>query len=105
MCLWKVSVFLTCVLWLPSMNFMQGEVADKTFVKGDLTLPMVGYDFAADPGRRGATIGIRPEHVLTGELVGSAPIKSEIKVELVEPSKRGGFFNNVWQAGQTNCMI
>ena len=32
-----------------------------------------------------AVIGIRPEHIITGELVAGAPVKLEVPVELVEP--------------------
>ena len=71
----------------PSMNFIDGALAGGAFVKGDLKLPMTGYAFASGGSAtdQNATIGIRPEHVLTGELVGSAPVKSSVVVDLVEP--------------------
>ena len=69
----------------PSMNFIEGALAGGTFVKDGLKLPMIGYDFVADAGNRDATIGIRPEHVLTGELVATSPVKAKVVVDLVEP--------------------
>ncbi len=72
----------------PSMNFIDGNLSGGTFTKGDLSLPMVGYTFATTDGQTGnrpATIGIRPEHVITGELVAGAPVQSSVIVDLVEP--------------------
>ncbi len=70
----------------PSMNFLDGEFKGGAFVKGDVRLPMKGYEFqAAQTPDQAVTIGIRPEHVITGELVANAPVKMEAKVELIEP--------------------
>jgi multiple sugar transport system ATP-binding protein len=70
----------------PSMNFIDGALDKGAFVNGDLRLQMKGYDFLAPQvADRPATIGIRPEHVVTGELVGNAPFQTDVKVDLVEP--------------------
>ncbi|SHJ06444.1 ABC transporter ATP-binding protein [Wenxinia saemankumensis] len=70
----------------PSMNFLDGHLENHVFKRGDLVMPMTGYEFAAPKvADRKATIGIRPEHVITGELVQGAPVKSEILVDVVEP--------------------
>ncbi len=70
----------------PSMNFIDGLLEGGTFTKGTLKVPMVGYAYAAPQVSDGlATIGIRPEHIVTGELVHNTPVKIETTVELVEP--------------------
>jgi len=70
----------------PSMNFIDGHLERGTFRAGDLILPMTGYSFAApQTADTPATIGIRPEHVITGGLIDTAPIRQEVTVDLVEP--------------------
>ena len=54
---------------------------------GALSLPMNGYPFNGSGGKDGAaTVGIRPEHIITGELVAKAPVKTKAKVNLIEPT-------------------
>ncbi|MBI1418832.1 MAG: sn-glycerol-3-phosphate ABC transporter ATP-binding protein UgpC [Limimaricola sp.] len=70
----------------PSMNFIDGQLQDGVFARGDLTIPMAGYNYASpQPPGGPATIGIRPEHVVTGELVGNAPVQLDVTVDIVEP--------------------
>jgi multiple sugar transport system ATP-binding protein len=70
----------------PSMNFIEGMLEGGTFTKGTLKMPMTGYAYAAPQVSDGpAIIGIRPEHIITGELVQNVPVKIETTVELVEP--------------------
>ncbi len=70
----------------PSMNFLDGTLAQGTFTKPELSLPMTGYAFASpQTADRPATIGIRPEHILTGPLAETAPVQSQATVDLVEP--------------------
>ena len=70
----------------PSMNFLDGKLEGGIFTKGTLKMPMSGYAYAAPQVSDGpAIIGIRPEHIITGELVHNVPVKIETTVELVEP--------------------
>lgn len=70
----------------PSMNFLEGKLENGEFTTGVLSLPMNGYKFLNGGASNGATtIGIRPEHVITGELVERAPVQTCVKVNLVEP--------------------
>lgn len=70
----------------PSMNFMDGDLIDGVFVKGDFKVPMQGYDFVtAHTSDCKATLGLRPEHIITGELVDRAAVQSDVVVDLVEP--------------------
>ncbi len=70
----------------PSMNFIDGSFDGETFETGKLRMPMTGYQSSgARPAGGGTTIGIRPEHILTGELVKNAPVQTSAVVNLVEP--------------------
>ena len=51
-----------------------------------MIMPMTGYEFVApQTADRPAVIGIRPEHIVTGELVRNAPLQYHVDVDLVEP--------------------
>ena len=70
----------------PSMNFFEGDFKDGTFTKGDLSVPMNGYDFiTAHTSDCRAIFGVRPEHVITGELVTRSPVQATVTIDLVEP--------------------
>ena len=80
------NIYVADFIGSPSMNFIEGHLAGGAFSKGDLALPLTGYGFAApQTADRPATIGIRPEHVITGELVHGAPVRTEVTVDIVEP--------------------
>ena len=81
-----VNKYVADFIGSPSMNFIEGQLERGTFAKGDLKIPMAGYAFAAPQVSDGpAIIGIRPEHIITGELVQNVPVRVETTVELVEP--------------------
>ena len=70
----------------PSMNFFEGDLKGGTFPKGDLRVPMEGYDFiTAHTTDCRAIFGVRPEHIVTGELVTRAPVQASVTIDLVEP--------------------
>ena len=81
------NIYVADFIGSPSMNFFEGRLENRVFRMEGLEVPLSAYEFV-DPGTsdNGAvTIGIRPEHILTGELVGSAPVKSSVTVDIVEP--------------------
>ena len=68
------------------MNFIEGHLEGGNFKADDMVMPMDGYEFVApQTADRPATIGIRPEHVVTGELVRNTPLKFSVDIDLVEP--------------------
>lgn len=80
------NLYVADFIGSPSMNFLQGHLEGGTFKVDDMVMPMTGYDFAApQTADRPAVIGIRPEHVVTGELVKNAPLQFSVDVDLVEP--------------------
>ena len=70
----------------PSMNFIHGELKGGDFVADGLSIPMTGYEFADSSDKEGqAIIGLRPEHIATGDNLASAVSRTKAKVSLVEP--------------------
>jgi len=53
------------------------------FVNDDLTVPLAGYAFRTPPTGAPATLGIRPEHILTG--AGGHDGRLSAQVEMIEP--------------------
>ena len=85
----------------PAMNFLEGRLSGGTFTTNGVAIPMAGYEpVGAMPGDAPVWFGIRPEHILQGELAASQPFTAEVGVELIEPM---GSQTQVWSqfAGQT----
>ncbi|MEY1554489.1 ABC transporter ATP-binding protein [Yoonia sp. R2331] len=80
------NIYVADFIGSPSMNFLDGDLTGGTFKVDDMVMPMTGYEWV-DPqtADRPAVIGIRPEHVITGELVAGAPLRFQVTVDLVEP--------------------
>jgi multiple sugar transport system ATP-binding protein len=68
----------------PAMNLMEGEIADGVFRTGGVAVPLAGYDFTRRPAGR-AILGIRPEHVRTGDAAAGADCVAEVTVDVVDP--------------------
>jgi multiple sugar transport system ATP-binding protein len=81
-----VNKYVADFIGSPSMNFLEGTVAEGTFVTPTDRIPLKGYDFTP-AGRSGgpAWFGIRPEHVFIGEQGAAMPFKTQVDVEIVEP--------------------
>ena len=80
-----VNKYVADFIGSPSMNFLEGEVQNGTFRCDGLSFEMTGYEFSR-PGASGpASFGIRPEHILTGEAVESAPVRLDARVSVVDP--------------------
>jgi len=88
----------------PSMNFLEGTLKGGKFVHEDLTVDMKGYDWAGGKVVEGAAaLGIRPEHIVTGDAVAAAPVKVDAVIDIVEPM---GSDTLVWTAvGSTAIRI
>ena len=80
------NLYVADFIGSPSMNFLEGRLEAGQFKVDDMVMPMVGYDFlTATVADCDAVIGIRPEHVVTGELAQNAPLQFTADVDLVEP--------------------
>ena len=81
-----LNLYVADFIGSPSMNFLHGELKDGAFVADGIRIPMDSYTFLADSRHEGrAIIGLRPEHIATGDALASAATTTKIKVELVEP--------------------
>ena len=80
------NLYVADFIGSPSMNFLEGHLEGGVFKVDDMVMPMTGYEFVApQTADRPAVIGIRPEHVVTGELVRNAALQFDAYVDLVEP--------------------
>ena len=69
----------------PSMNFFEGHIDDSGFATQGLHVPLQGYDFAGPRPQGPAWLGIRPEHIASGEAASAHPVQKTCKAELIEP--------------------
>ena len=79
------NLYVADFIGSPSMNFFKGQLKDTKFTFGRLVLPMGSYNFKNKSKHTEAVIGIRPEHIITGELAKKATVTTNVKVKLVEP--------------------
>ena len=79
------NLYVADFIGSPSMNFFNGELKDTKFTNGSLELPMGSYQFIKKTNLKNVTIGIRPEHIITGELSKKAPVITNVTINLVEP--------------------
>ena len=80
------NLYVADFIGSPSMNLIAGALDAGIFTGGDLKIDVTGYKFAsAAAPATAATIGIRPEHIITGELVANAPHRMNMEIDLVEP--------------------
>ena len=84
----------------PSMNFFEGQIANGGILVGDETIALDSYAWANGAGHGAAWLGVRPEHVATGDAAAAMPWRGQIEVELFEPM---GADTLIWTtlAGQT----
>lgn len=94
-----VNKYVAGFIGSPSMNFLDGTLeggAKPVFRAGNLSIPLGEYAFTQKIGKgktEGVTMGVRPEHVLFGDLAKKAAFKADVKVEVVEPM---GADTQVW---------
>ena len=79
------NLYVADFIGSPSMNFLNGELKYTKFTNGSLELPMGSYQFIKKTNLKNVTIGIRPEHIITGELSKKAPVITNVTINLVEP--------------------
>ena len=70
----------------PSMNFLDGDIKEGIFKRGEFVLPLSTYEFGTpDAPDCKAIMGIRPEHIVTGDQAINMPFSTQVEIELVEP--------------------
>ena len=70
----------------PAMNFLEGSL-DKGIIRvGEHMFPMSGYEFVDGNSAGDVWLGIRPEHIVTGDGTSNAAFQVTVEVDIVEPT-------------------
>lgn len=78
------NLYVADFIGSPSMDFFEGHLENGVFTMGDIALPMADYEYANGPVNGPAIVGIRPEHILTGDQVAGA-VSAQVTIDIVEP--------------------
>ncbi len=93
------NLFVAGFIGSPSMNMLQGAVADGVFVAGDIALDMAGYDGGAMIDRGKVILGLRPEHLtIQADAVPGRTIAATVEID--EPMGADSLVWLVTTAGQ-----
>ena len=80
-----VNRYVADFIGSPAMNFLDGKVGSKGLTIGDITLPLKGYKAQGKLPNGKVIVGVRPEHVATGNDVADAAFRTKVRAELLEP--------------------
>ena len=80
-----VNRYVADFIGSPAMNFLNGKVGNKGLTIGDATLPVKGYNAQSKLPNGKVIVGVRPEHVATGNDVADAAYRTKVRADLLEP--------------------
>ena len=80
-----VNRYVADFIGSPAMNFLNGKVGSKGLTVGDATLPIKGYNAQGKLPNGKVIVGVRPEHVATGNDVADAAYRTKVRADLLEP--------------------
>ena len=80
-----VNRYVADFIGSPAMNFLNGKVGSKGLTIGDATLPVKGYNAQGKLPNGKVIVGVRPEHVATGNDVAEAAYRTKVRADLLEP--------------------
>ena len=80
-----VNRYVADFIGSPAMNFLNGKVGNKGLTIGDATLPVKGYNAQGKLPNGKVIVGVRPEHVATGNDVADAAYRTKVRADLLEP--------------------
>ena len=69
----------------PTMNFFSGTVQEGVFRADDLEIGLDNYQWVSGAADGEVWLGVRPEHVASGETAAKMPYSAEVEVEIFEP--------------------
>ena len=69
----------------PSMNFFEGTISGNMFTTNGVDMALDNYEWVDGAKDGEAFLGVRPEHVFSGEMATGKPFTAEIEIELFEP--------------------
>jgi len=70
----------------PAMNFLEGQLTDGSIQVGEHSFSMIDYDFVDKQFTGDVWLGIRPEHIVTGDATAKASFRTTVEVDIVEPT-------------------
>ena len=80
-----VNRYVADFIGSPAMNFLNGKVGNNGLTIGDATLPVKGYNAQGKLPNGKVIVGVRPEHVATGNDVADAAYRTKVRADLLEP--------------------
>ena len=80
-----VNRYVADFIGSPAMNFLNGKVGSNGLTIGDATLPVKGYNAQGKLPNGKVIVGVRPEHVATGNDVADAAYRTKVRAEMLEP--------------------
>ena len=80
-----VNRYVADFIGSPAMNFLNGKVGSNGLRIGDATLPVKGYNAQGKLPNGKVIVGVRPEHVATGNDVADAAYRTKVRADLLEP--------------------
>lgn len=80
-----VNRYVADFIGSPAMNFLNGKVGSNGLTIGDATLPVKGYNAKGKLPNGKVIVGVRPEHVATGNDVADAAYRTKVRADLLEP--------------------
>jgi len=80
-----VNRYVADFIGSPAMNFLDGKVGSKGLTIGDATLPVKSYNAQGKLPNGKVIVGVRPEHVATGNDVADAAYRTKVRADLLEP--------------------
>ncbi|MEO9576173.1 MAG: ABC transporter ATP-binding protein [Tateyamaria sp.] len=69
----------------PEINFFEGRIENGVFVTTGERFSLTGYEFQTKSYDGPAWLGIRPEHIVSGEAAEDLPVSASVTVDIVEP--------------------
>lgn len=109
-----VNKFVAGFIGSPSMNFLDGQLAGNEFSSHGLNASLSRYAFDGAGAANGEVVlGVRPEHIQSGEAAKNMPVSFPVEIDVVEPmgsdtlvwSKVGGHDFRFRVDGQTELAV
>ncbi|WP_420012656.1 ABC transporter ATP-binding protein [Tateyamaria sp.] len=80
------NIYVANFIGSPAMNMFTGKLTGNRFANEHFELDVTGYDFGpAGPQDGRVALGIRPEHIVTGDAAQGMSYSGSAEIDIVEP--------------------
>ncbi len=69
----------------PEINFFEGRIENGVFATTGERFSLEGYEFQNNGHEGSAWLGIRPEHIVSGDAARDLPVSARVTIDIVEP--------------------